>query len=358
MAEYVVELSLEILSPCFLGGAHQQPEFRVASLRGLWRYWYRALYGRGDESKGPVEGEVELFGDTTRRGAARLVARAGGTTLPTAEWRRGAEQTGADYLLFTMDMNRRRYLEPGAKMPLELHVKGTAAEFERAARSLAVALSFGGIGARSRRMAGATHLVATRGSGLPDPLVPVAPAVDAGALAARLRELIAPALDRSVGRPRFHVVARQYFAAGALERAFPNWRAALDAVGSYMRRFRSRREPDYGLAREVLGGQGPTPGRTVTRAAFGLPITFRFRSLGGSSVTVQLPDSDRRGSPLFLTLERIEGGLAVLWCLFRGPLSPDGQLRLKPGPRLEAPGLELVEEMLAGPEWRSHRIAE
>lgn len=47
MTERIVHLELELLSPCFMGDAHQHPEFRIASIRGLWRYWYRALHGRG-----------------------------------------------------------------------------------------------------------------------------------------------------------------------------------------------------------------------------------------------------------------------------------------------------------------------
>lgn len=354
MQEAVLPLTLELLSPCFMGGAHQQPELRIASLRGLWRYWYRALYGQGDERK-PVSGEVELFGDTTCRGRARLFLRESVRELPEAQWARG-QRRGADYLLFSMDMNKRRYLKPGSRVSLELRVAGTDEDRTRSGRSLAVALAFSGLGARARRMAGAVHLAAAR----PQELVPVEPAADPAALAARLRALIGPVFGRRVRDVRYHVVARGFFRAGVLLKTYQDWQTALDCVGTVIREFRSRRQPDYDLARAIIQGRPPDPRQTITRAAFGLPITFRFRSLQGQSVTVQLPESDRRGSPLFLTLERLEGGrLAVVWSLFRAPLTQDGRIQIRnSGTALPAPESELVERMLSEPAWRSHVVAE
>jgi CRISPR-associated protein Cmr1 len=40
-----VELTLETVTPLFLGGALHQPELRPASVRGALRYWLRAALG-------------------------------------------------------------------------------------------------------------------------------------------------------------------------------------------------------------------------------------------------------------------------------------------------------------------------
>src|SRR6266536_1163516 len=106
-----MDLTLELLSPCFLGDAHQRPEFRIASLRGVWRYWYRALYGRGDEREPPGD-ELKLFGSTEGRGAGRIVPLESVTALRASSgpWPRPKhDPTGADYLLFTMSMNSRAW---------------------------------------------------------------------------------------------------------------------------------------------------------------------------------------------------------------------------------------------------------
>jgi CRISPR-associated protein Cmr1 len=359
MTRRSIDLTLELLSPAFIGGAFpEEPEFRIASLRGAWRYWYRALYGTGQEDGGLVEGEGRLFGsvfgEDARRSAVRLVPRQSTRALTARPWQRTPTPTGADYLLFTMDMNRRSYLEPGQTVQLDLTTGGDD-EFERAGRSLAVTCAFGGIGARSRRMAGAVSLLATS----PGSTLPTGHAPNPEALAARLADLIGPAHRRRLpGPPRYHVIASTAFRAGVLRRSFADWRAALDAVGTFLREFRLRRQPDYDVAKHLVEGRQPHPGATITRAAFGLPLTFRFRSAQGRSLQVKLGSSDRRGSPLFLSLERLEdGGLAVVWSHFRAPLSPDGSVQAGTS-RLTAPGHEAVDEMLRRSEWASHAIAE
>jgi hypothetical protein len=257
-----------------------------------------------------------------------------------------------------MGMNRRAYLPPGRTIELQCRIRGPVESelMERGHRSLAVALAFGGVGARSRRMAGAVHLSARE----PHAIFGAEPAPDPQALAARLKALIAPLLSRELRAPRYHVVARGHFRAGVLREAFRSWGEALDEVGSALREFRLKRPPDYGLAKELVQGRPIPPGSAITRAAFGLPLTFRFRSLGGRSTTIQLPDSDRRGSPLFLTLEKLQGGrLAVVWSLFGGPLSAGGSLLVRETRApLAAPGQDVVEQLLREPVWASHLIAE
>jgi hypothetical protein len=67
---------------------------------------------------------------------------------------------------------------------------------------------------------------------------------------------------------------------------------------------------------------------------------------------------DRRGSPLFLTLEKLaDGRLAVTWCLFLSPLTPDGKIAVE-GSVLSAPDFSIVEGMLRQPFWNSHLVTE
>lgn len=54
---------IEILTPCFCRGAYRdQPEIRVPSIRGMVRWWFRALGGTPDEEKA-VFGGMKRFGD-------------------------------------------------------------------------------------------------------------------------------------------------------------------------------------------------------------------------------------------------------------------------------------------------------
>ncbi|MBI2528925.1 MAG: type III-B CRISPR module RAMP protein Cmr1 [Candidatus Rokubacteria bacterium] len=378
-----MDLTLELLSPCFLGGAHQDPEFRIASLRGVWRYWYRALYGHGNETA-PADTEIRIFGSTKRRGSARIVPRHPVGSLETTTWskRGGRDQRGADYLLFSMhtrakgEDRQRAYLTPGQTVNLRLILGEEDTEAERALRSLGAACSFSGLGARARRLAGAVSLRTDAGGVVRKaPWIADVPAKDTEELAQRVRGLLGPALARACQRPQYHVVAQGWFSAGVVTRTFPGWEMALDDVGSAYRLFRQfdppgsqrRRRPDYDVVKSVVARQPPPPGQTVTRAAFGLPIEFRFNSLSGSPkerVTLpsregEKPGETRRGSPLFLTLDKLANGrLALIWCLFRSPLAPDGRIRVGPTD-YPAPDLSrsIIDEMLGQPFWASHRIA-
>jgi CRISPR-associated protein Cmr1 len=72
-----VELSLETVTPIFLGRADQQPELRPASFRGALRYWYRALVGGvvGSDLHALRVAESKVFGDTEGSSPVRLRLR-------------------------------------------------------------------------------------------------------------------------------------------------------------------------------------------------------------------------------------------------------------------------------------------
>jgi CRISPR-associated protein Cmr1 len=59
-------VTLETVTPLFLGGAEQQPELRPASFRGALRFWLRALLGAhiGDNVEHVREAENRVFGST------------------------------------------------------------------------------------------------------------------------------------------------------------------------------------------------------------------------------------------------------------------------------------------------------
>lgn len=378
MNRYSLDLTLELLSPCFLGGAFQQPEFRIASLRGVWRYWYRALYGRGDETV-PGEDERKLFGGIAPRGGsaghaagARVVLRGAADDLRRSPWANPrpapGDVNGRGYLFFSMGMNKRSYLDPGQTLPLRLLISADAALASRARTSLAAACSFSGLGARSRRLAGAVSLRAEASA----PPFRSAPAGDPEDLARYLSDLISAArregsVRRGTALPGYHIAAPGVFRAGVLKKTFGAWVEAADTVGRQYAQFRQfdppdsgrRRQPDYSVAKNAIAGSAPPTGQTVRRAAFGLPIGFRFNSLGGKSVQATPTQSDRRGSPLFLTLQRLaDDRLAVVWCVFRSRVTVDDKVKLGRVVVPAPPDLSLIDEMLQRPEWAYHPVME
>ncbi|MCX7840106.1 MAG: hypothetical protein N2559_11720, partial [Anaerolineae bacterium] len=89
---------------------------------------------------------------------------------------------------------------------------------------------------------------------------------------------------------------------------------AVEAIGAAMRDFRSGREPDHQAVRALLE-RGTRP-PTVERAAFGLPLPFRY-SDGGPTDVLQGIHHDRRASPLALRVTQLAPdcfvGVAVLF---------------------------------------------
>jgi CRISPR type III-B/RAMP module RAMP protein Cmr1 len=101
------EKKIEIVTPCFCRGAYQDtPEIRVPSVRGMVRWWFRALGGTADEEK-------KIFGGISggRAETSRLVFRVkniqtkpaglmvtlphkqGGNANPQAAFKEGAQFT-------------------------------------------------------------------------------------------------------------------------------------------------------------------------------------------------------------------------------------------------------------------------
>ncbi|MBD3158141.1 MAG: type III-B CRISPR module RAMP protein Cmr1, partial [Candidatus Lokiarchaeota archaeon] len=63
------EIEIELLTPMYLGGATKQPEFRIPSIKGLLRFWLRAI--DPDYRKW----EPKVFGDAGDYGASPFILR-------------------------------------------------------------------------------------------------------------------------------------------------------------------------------------------------------------------------------------------------------------------------------------------
>ena len=67
---YKAQFELEAITPIFMRGADQsQAEIRASSIKGLMRWWFRALVGSyfGDDVEGLRKAEEYVFGSTKRR---------------------------------------------------------------------------------------------------------------------------------------------------------------------------------------------------------------------------------------------------------------------------------------------------
>jgi CRISPR/Cas system CMR-associated protein Cmr1 (group 7 of RAMP superfamily) len=138
---------LEILTPCFCRGAYRdQPEIRVPSIRGMVRWWFRALGGTRDQEKlvfgGVHDGAVasrlvfrvsQVATRKARPDPATLPHKSGGQASPQAAFVEGAR--------FRLNVTSRLDQIPKDLMP-------------RVEAALEVWTLLGGLGLRANRSGG------------------------------------------------------------------------------------------------------------------------------------------------------------------------------------------------------------
>ena len=151
MAGRTLHVTLETVTPVLTHGAdNRTPELRPPSFRGAMRYWWRAALGGiiGDENlKALHELEGAVFGDTECGSPISI-------RLGTSDTR---ETTAC--LLPHKNKIRRESLEGTFELILSQPRHDDALIWDAACASLELALTFGGVGLRSRRGYGTLRIV-------------------------------------------------------------------------------------------------------------------------------------------------------------------------------------------------------
>ena len=366
-----VEVTLETVTPLFLGGADPrgQPELRVPSLRGALRFWLRALLAGslGDDRLDALrERESAVFGST--KGASNVELRIKPGDLHTvsfaslAEWNqatRNYTKPGISYLFFSARRAgsgpERSAIAPASVINLTVStranlVAGDNGSLQHACAALWLLTRVGGLGARCRRGAGSLQITKAEGTPTELPSLIVQADTPTG-LQAELRDGLSrlrPLLDTAANfnRPAaFDILHPDICNIWVLDAPFHSWSMALDAIGRAMQQFRNRREPDYkNVKGAVQGGRLTQP---VRRAAFGLPIVFYYKSLQRQGGTLEGEYHDRRASPLMVRITKLASGkFAIVLTLFQSELLPPGeQLKIQQA-TADAPDLSLIDDFL------------
>lgn len=305
-------LHLEIVTPCFLGGADQTStaEWRAASVRGQLRWWFRAVAGGAFDGdlKRVRRAEAALFGSTKQASLLR-VRTLGQPPQQEAgsEFKAGSRLTGADltevwgldpsdpsnkgtvdrlqlrkpsgalltnrhgteigtsplqylgYGCVGLHKLERPCLRPGETVRLVL--SWPTRRWERLPtesrrlfeRSLEAWLVLGGVGSKARNGYGSLHCIRVEGTSLSTGGEP-------GSLVVRTRQELEDVVERILGMGRSgttgeaawtHLTpaSRVYLARDAL----PSWDGALTTAGAWLIAFRRR----YGYPNDgrSLGGR-------------------------------------------------------------------------------------------------------
>lgn len=341
----LIGATYRVVTPAFIGGARpEHAEFRIASFKGVLRWYWRALaWKRYGELRQVRDEEAELFGSP--RAQARVVIRSGalasnGDRRPVSlDAGSTLEHGGAGigYLGYGVVKPDGRSLTKGClRAPLEFTLELRCRDLnEQQMNSLCDALRafglLGGLGARSRRGFGSAVLARLEVNGEPRWEEPIS----VHDLAQRVRALraqgvvdarCAPAGD---GLPPYTALsphARHVLVAAATGDVF----ALLDRVGRELVWYRSwgrngkvldgvaserNFKDDHDLMKQPQGSRQTYP----RRIAFGLPQNY-----SKSDSVKPAIEYDRRASPLLIHIHDGPAGPAAVLSFLPSVFLPQG----------------------------------
>ena len=333
-----VVFTCEVVTPMFLSGSKQETcEWRVPSLRGALRYWLRALLGgQGLSLKTVAAEEAEVFGNTQKGSLVRLrIHEIGKAEKGRAEQLLDRLDQGARYLWYstTLGSNDRGYFKPGSYFQVVFSALPPHTEaLERAVGAFWLLAHCGGLGTRSRRAAGSFRaaLKERRGDHLRIPDFTSSNGFE-GYFDNQLRLVreLMPQGQAVECRPSFDSLYPSFAKIWRANLAEKSWQDAVAAIGQKFQTFRERRPPDYQAVKDFLDLSQSSAPDTVERASFGLPLTFRYRSLNWKSAIVNPANHDRRASPLWMRIIRLPNGdYDTMLTYFDSTFLPPGE-RLK-----------------------------
>jgi CRISPR-associated protein Cmr1 len=272
--ELLLELEIAVMTTVYGGGAETARNdgfdpYRVPSIRGQLRFWWRASRGAKFPTADKLRQEENaIWGDTERVSPVklRILDFKAPAELPAAQ--RGAEGRWTDeqpkYVLFPARENRREIGQVYRGGSFRLEVRAPEQLIPDVDGALWAWLAFGGVGGRTRRGCGALYCKTY-------------------AHAWKSESLLGD------GTPRDWPVLRGGVAVMGTGKSdwFSCWRSCIDVLQRFRQdrthlRGRSRwPEPDE--IRRIRGVHHPqhapvNPSREFPRAALGLPIIFQFKS--------------------------------------------------------------------------------
>ena len=341
-----LEYEIEFITPAFIGGAepNKYAELRPASFVGLLRYWFRVIVGAYVQKPEELfKLESELFGSQDRAGKVwvRVKGNVKKELSDCVRWEAGRDK-GRDwgkvymgygniiYVNFRKANKREEYktllrrcrekeksaiISPGnfsvrawleSKQQTRLEILVPKHLKDKAEALLLIVSQLGTIGSRGRRGWGSLYLIPKYKSTFKNWNV-------------WDKEELRRAFKALCGRTpeNLEIYKMDYKLSQPME--------ALEKAGKLFRKFRQRKQPDYGIVKDFILGKIKEDESKVEikRAYFGLPLRFRFSSLNGKEAEVNT-DTGRFASPVRFKVIRTKNNLySCLLIHIKSQLLPD-----------------------------------
>lgn len=381
-----MEVTLKFITPAFIGGADNKnlAEFRLPTLKGLLRFWWRAYQdGSGDLSKLRKD-EATRFGSTEAKSEIQLYQLG-----PDPQWEKSLKDQilplvymGYGPIRWDPGVRKNRYLRPSINPGEAVKVGFRLRNGDRNAmsalqNSLWLLTHMGGAGSRSRRGFGSMQCTDPVGFDSLPLLEVKATTVE------QFENELEAGLQSILLKPRAGVTGGTMPAYSCLstgssvyvwKKAFPSWKEALEGVGNDFLDWRvnwPRKKPsgttprnDYDL---VCGTGGFIDKQTIShspaRAAFGLPHNYLSSSRKKSNTlpyranfTWNLGGKEqRRASPLLFHVAELAAGknpnerYCVVLTFLRSKFLPDGVKIVPTLPEEKSKGVVRFKEVTHPP---------
>ncbi len=348
-----ITFDLETVTPMFLAGADQSTaELRPPAFRGALRYWFRAIASSITTFDEVKKWENKVFGSTDA-GASVIIRVQAQKTVSSCVLKRNDDFSGLVYLFFSIYGDKKREARgcfpPGSHFKIILQTRLSRQEdlqsLQLAMGAMWMLVNLGGIGSRSNRGAGNLKLRKEPENNQSEIKFTIK-AADVNELASEITtgiqaikklytsiihsgnvSLISP-IDYDILSPE---TSNIYLWQSPNFDDNNYWDNILDSFGNQYKEFRLRynnaTQDDYKEIKAWLKSGGQTNITTVKRAAFGLPIQFRFTSLPNKYASVQATGNiNRSASPLHLrVIELSKNTVVILVIYFKTSLLPKNQ---------------------------------
>lgn len=303
-----ITFELETITPMFLAGADQsKAELRAASIKGLMRFWWRALQAETD-MKMLRDKESKLFGSSDEGvGGSKFSIRVTQPDKqPLPEFKKEVPDINdpVRYLFYSTVMNKRPYFPVGSKFSIMLSSREIS-HLETAAASLWALIHLSGVGTRARRGAGKMTITAVNDTErmLTDMKLDfIVKGINSQEVAEWLInnfKLVKQQITDKTGfTSEYSNVSFSRFVISNSQ--FSSWKAALKEIGGIYKEF--RREENI-----------------IDRAVLGLPLKTVTARAGSDNI-------ERRSSPLIFNIIKAEGN--YYWFILRlaGEFLPQGSV--------------------------------
>ena len=326
----------ETITPMFLGGADGNAELRPPSIKAALRFWWRALNG-GLPLEQLKRQEAEIFGGSgDNEGKSKFSIRIMTDKVPNSSkdiksklWdtqnkKLKTDSEGIGYFLYPfLIKDREYYINQKFTIVFASFDKNILIEISKV---FSLFIWLGSLGSRSRRGCGN---ITVNSYNCSFNLTIIDPILNGFSTKEDLKKHLESIMSNYYTKTKNVNNSYSNLSNMKLYILDPenDYHKALNKIGENYKQFRSRKQPDYNTVKNfIITGN---ISQTIQKAAFGLPLEYRYRSEHGSNAHIEGSDNNRQrsASPIIFKVIKVKSNNNSLFypivLLFDRKLLPD-----------------------------------